>query len=116
MSQSRLSGGLKVERRVFAVPQDAARAAGAVHRAGRGHGSAAEVSVTRADRGGGLVRLVEQVLLHEPARVQVVEVEVLEFRAESLFKVRLRAFGYPAQVAQRTPDLGGDLGQFFRLY
>src|SRR4029077_2534585 len=61
--------------------------------------------------GRGRDRLIEQVLLHETARVQVVEVEVLELRAEPLPEILLRAFGEPPQVAQRAARLRGDLRQ-----
>ena len=53
-------------------------------------------------------------LLHESPRMQVVEVEVPEFRAEVLLQVRPGVLGDLAQVAQRAPGLGGELRQLVR--
>ena len=63
---------------------------------------------------GSPVRFFEQVLLDEAARVQVLEVEVLELWPESLTQVRLGPLGYLPQVAQRPPSLPGDPGQLIR--
>ena len=64
--------------------------------------------------GGFSVEVVEEVLLHEPLRVQVVELEVGELGAEPFPQVVLRALGDLAQVTQGPPGLGGDLGQLVR--
>jgi len=58
--------------------------------------------------------VVEQVLLHEPARVQVLEVKVLELGAETFPQVGLGPLRDPAQVTQRTAGLRGDLRQLVR--
>jgi hypothetical protein len=54
------------------------------------------------------------VLLHEPARVQVFEIEVLELRAEPLAQVRRGTLGDPSQVTQRPAGLLSDPRQLAR--
>jgi uncharacterized membrane protein len=59
-----------------------------------------------------LVGVAEQVLLDEPARTQVGQLEVGELRAEPLAQVRLGSLGELAHLAQETAGLAGHLGQF----
>src|SRR3984957_15985419 len=60
------------------------------------------------------VQVGEQVLLHEPLGVQILELEVGELRAQPVPQVVLGALGDPAQVTQGPPGLGGHLRQLLR--
>ena len=60
------------------------------------------------------VQVAEEVLLHEPLGVQVLDLEVGELRAQSFPQVVLCALGDLAQVAEGAAGLGGDLGQLVR--
>ena len=86
-----------------------------VGRAGQhGVGPGLDLAVRLPRLLGHAVHVVEQVLLHEPARVQVLEIEVLELRAEPFPQVRLRTLRDAAQVAQRAACLLSNLRQLVR--
>jgi hypothetical protein len=55
----------------------------------------------------GLVHVAEQVLLNEPARVQVVDIEAGELRAESLAQVGLGSLRDPPELSQGTASASG---------
>ena len=60
------------------------------------------------------VEVIEQVLAHERARVQVGEVEIGELGAEPFPQVVLGALGDPAQVAEGLARLRGHLRELLR--
>src|ERR1700722_7685150 len=112
------SGGLDVEGRSRAVEQPGPPAVGGgADRGLPGDGAASDrdrAVELSPPRPGDVGHGVEQVLLPEPARVQVLEVKVLELGAETFPQVGLGPLRDPAQVTQRTAGLRGDLRQLVR--
>src|SRR5271166_3982653 len=53
-------------------------------------------------------------LLQEPLRVQILDLEITEFWSEPFPQVVLGALGDPAQVAEGPASLGSDLRQLVR--
>jgi len=84
-----------------AVASGIAGAAGALATVGR---AAAVVAV----------QIVHQVLTDEMTRIQVVDVEVAELRAEVILQFHLGAIGHPPQLTQRPAGLRGVLRQLIR--
>ena len=68
----------------------------------------------RASRVRIAVDVLEEVLLHEPLRVQVLDLEVGELGTQPFPQVVLCSLGDLTQVTQGPAGLGGDLGQFVR--
>src|SRR5215470_16327228 len=68
----------------------------------------------RASRVRIAVDVLEEVLVHEPLRVQVLELEVGELGTQPIPQVVLCSLGDLTQVTQGPAGLGGDLGQFVR--